>query len=123
MKKKVFKIMFFLFMIIGPSGQMMAQTANPVGLNSTYIDPTSTLSHPHKSPMQVPSIFLEEYHLYFNTPCDGYELRLVDSCGDVVYSLVIPSGTAYLLLPESLQGEYELQLVSGNKMFYGTIEL
>ena len=123
MKRKVLTVMTVISMIFVSPTSMTAQTNEPLDLLVGFHDPTSNHGTPHKTPVQIPSVELDNHTLHFNTPCDGYELRLVDSCGDVVYSRVIPSGTAYLLLPESLQGEYELQLVSGNKMFYGTIEL
>jgi predicted cobalt transporter CbtA len=123
MKKNVLKIMIILSLIIAPSIQMMAQTANLVELNSTYLDPSGAHNHPHKSPVEVPSIILEEHSLQFYTPCYGYELRIVDDNSNVVYSLLIPSGSTQVILPNTLIGEYELQLITGNLMFYGTIVL
>jgi len=41
----------------------------------------------------------------------------------VVYTIVIPTGTTSWVLPASLSGEYELQLISGNYCFWGMITL
>ena len=62
---------------------------------------------------------IEDYTLYFNTPCDGYVLRLVDE----FYSTVIPVGATSLVLPSYLSGTYELQIITGYYCFFGDITL
>ena len=42
---------------------------------------------------------------------------------NVVYSKVIPINTANLVIPSTLSGEYEIQIIQGNISFYGFIEL
>ena len=101
----------------------LAQNAEPVELQVSEIDPTHQPGNFPKSPVQVPSISLDNHTLYFNTPCDGCTLNIVDSNNVVVYTLVIPTGTTSLVLPATLSGEYELQIISGNYLFYGTIDL
>ena len=78
---------------------------------------------PHKSPVVIPSVSLDDHTLYFDTPCDGCTLNIVDENDVVVYTLVIPTGTTSLVLPSSLTGEYELQIIQGVYCFYGTITL
>ena len=41
----------------------------------------------------------------------------------VVYSTVIPTNTTNLVIPSTLSGEYEIQIIQGNICFYGYIEL
>lgn len=86
-------------------------------------DPTETHEPPQKGPVLVPSVSIEDYTLYFMTPCDGCTLRLLDENDIVVYSTVIPTGTTSLVLPSYLSGEYEIQIVRGNIYFYGCIIL
>jgi len=71
----------------------------------------------------VPSISLEGYTLSFYTPCDGCTLRLLDANDNVVFSTVIPTNTTNLVLPSTLSGEYEIQIIQGNICFYGLIFL
>ena len=78
---------------------------------------------PHKGPVQIPELSLDDHTLYFFTPCDGYTLNLVDENDVVVYTIVISVGTTSWVLPASLSGEYELQLISGNYCFWGMITL
>ncbi|MBQ9637726.1 MAG: hypothetical protein IJV36_07550 [Prevotella sp.] len=95
----------------------------PIPLEEGYVDPTIPHGSIPKSPVRVPSVSLDDYTLYFFTPCDGCVLNLVDENGVVVYSLVIPEDTASLELPAELSGEYELQILRGNYCFWGRIEL
>ena len=73
--------------------------------------------------LQVRFVSLDNHTLFFLTPCDGCTLRLLDDNANVVYSTVIASGTTSLVLPSTLSGEYEIQIIQGNICFYGTIYL
>ncbi len=42
---------------------------------------------------------------------------------NVVYSKVIPINTANLVIPSTLSGEHEIQIIQGNICFYRTIYL
>ncbi len=123
MKRKVLIVMGVISMIFVLPTSMTAQTNEPLDLLVGFHDPTSNHGTPHKTPVQIPSVELNNHTLYFYTPCDGYELRIVDGNGSVIYSLVIPSGCTQIFLPSTLVGEYELQLITESLMFYGTIEL
>ena len=86
-------------------------------------DPEHGDSSQQKTPITVPDISLEDHTLYFYTPCDGCILRLLDGNDNVVYSTVIATGTTSLVLPSTLSGEYEIQIIQGNICFYGYINL
>lgn len=75
----------------------------------------------HRSPVQTPSISLEDYTLYFDTLCEGSELRLIDEEGEEIYSTIIPSSCFSIALPDNLEGEYELQIIQGDICFYTVI--
>lgn len=94
----------------------------PLNLQVRYEDPMEGMPFP-RTPIQVPSIGIEDHTLYFNTPCDGCELRLIDGDGEEVYTTIIPTPCASLVLPTSLSGEYELQIIQGAICFYTIIEL
>ena len=94
---------------------------DPIPLEVGYIDPI--LHNTHKSPVLIPEVSIENYTLYFDTPCDGYILRIVNEMGVAEYTTVIPIGTDELVLPSYLSGNYELQIIRGNFCFYGDISL
>ena len=91
-------------------------------------DPTIPNGGIHKAPprpstVQIPTVFLDGFMLYFDEPCDGCTLQLVDEDAEVVYSVVLPNGTTEGELPELASGEYKLQIIRGKYCFGGVIEL
>lgn len=97
--------------------------SEPVTLQVSDIDPTSQHGGLHKTPVQVPTVSLDGHTLYFFTPCDGCTLNLVDENDVVVYTIVIPEGTTSLVLPATLSGNFELQIIRGSYCFWGEIIL
>jgi len=90
-------------------------------LQVRYDDPVAgNLPFP-KSPVQVPEVYIDGYTLTFDTSCDGCTLRIVNAEDEVEYTTIITSST--LVLPATLEGNYEIQIVRDNWCFYGDIEL
>ena len=87
------------------------------------VDPTGGYEPYEKGPVLVPSVSIEDYTLYFITPCYGCTLRVLDEDDVVVYSTVIPTGTTSLALPSYLSGEFEIQIIQCNIYFWGYIDL
>ena len=99
-----------------------------VDLQVSIEDPTLPNDGPHKAPprvpsFQIPTVFLDGHTLYFDTPCDGCTLQLVDEDNFVVYSVTILAGTTEWELPEAISGEFVLQIIRGRYCFFGWIEL
>ena len=84
-------------------------------------DPTAGNTNPHRGPVLVPEVSIEDYTLSFDTSCYGCTLILLDEDGEVAYTTIVTSGT--LVLPSTLSGEYEIQLIpaSGDYYFYGYV--
>ena len=99
--------------------------ANPelIDLEVGIEDPEHGDSGQQKTPVTIPDISLEDHTLYFYTSCDGCTLRLLDENDNVAYSTIIPTNTTSLVLPSTLSGEYEIQIIQGNICFYGYINL
>ncbi len=113
-----------LIMVMLPlSNARVSAEPEDVPLETGIVDPSNNQDNPHKTPTIIPKVSIEDYTLYFNTPCDGYVLRLVDEFDNVVYSTVIPVGATSLVLPSYLSGTYELQIITGFYCFYGLITL
>ena len=125
MNKKLF---FVLGLILMVSLQGVAQTQsgqNPevVVLQVKTENPAQAAGPIRRSPAMAPSVSLEDHTLYFNTPCDGCTLQLINEDGDVEVDVVIPEGTTTLTLPFYLEGEFLIQIIRGRYCFYGFIEL
>ena len=122
--KKTKLLFMTLIMVMLPLSNVRL-SAEPEDVPLEYEDPSDPHDNPQRELVKVPEISIEDYTLYFNTPCDGYVLRLVDEFDNVAYSTVIPVGATSLILPPYLFGIYELQLIPSNcnYYFYGTIDL
>lgn len=119
MKKLLFIVCSFLM-----ATTSIAQNAGEeIDFQVEIIDPTVPHTPVGREPILVPSVSIESHTLFFVTPCDGCTLRLLDENGVVVFSTVIPTGTISLVLPSSLLGEYEIQIIQDNICFYGYITL
>lgn len=79
---------------------------------------------PH-APIQPPSVYLDGHTLTVPGSHPDYEVRIVDVDDEdnVVYETQILSSTSSIVLPSTLSGDYQIQLISGNWMFYGLITL
>ena len=83
-----------------------------------------TVGHPiPKSPMQAPTVYIEDYTLSFAVGHPEYVLQITDEDGDVVYTTTIFSSLTDVILPSTLSGNYEIQLTMGNWLFTGYITL
>lgn len=91
-------------------------------LHVRFEDPTVQVPI-RRSPVSIPLLYIEGYHLHFETPCDNGILRLVNEEGEVEYSTSIPANITTLTLPSYLSGVYELQIICGQYCFYGHVEL
>ena len=123
MKKTKLLIMTLIMVMLPLSNVRVSAEPEDVPLEGGLVDPSGPLDDPHRTPIEIPEVSIEDYTLYFNTPCDGYVLRLVDEFDNVVYSTVIPVGATSLVLPSYLSGTYELQIITGIYCFYGDITL
>ena len=129
MKKKVLTIAAILCMAFSaPTSALADGELEQVDLQVSIENPTIPKGGPHKAPpspsaVQIPTVFLDGFMLYFDEPCDGCTLQLVDEDAEVVYSVVLPNGTTEWELPELASGEYKLQIIRGRYCFWGWIEL
>ena len=76
-----------------------------------------------KSPAQPPTVYIEENVLYFDADHADFELTLRDEDGNDVYTTTVTTSETEVTLPSTLTGDYEIELISGNWVFTGWIEL
>lgn len=122
MAKKSLLLMALMMAMLLLSSVRVSAASTPIPLTGGYIDPKEGEEY-HRSQALVPELEIDDYTLFFMTPCDGCVLRLLDENRDVVYSTVIPDSAVSLVLPSYLSGEYEIQIIQGNIYFWGYVEL
>lgn len=121
MKKLVFG--FVLLLLASISNANVLPIWSQLYLQVRIIDPTQPLKPIGRSPIAIPTIYLDRHNLQFETQCDDCTLQFVNEDGDIEYSITIPTNTTSLTLPSYLSGEYELQIIRGQFCFYGYVEL
>lgn len=114
------KKLFLAVCMLCVSAYIMPTTAYAENLTfGVYFDEADAQPDKSRVPVKRPTASITEHTLYIND-CNSCVLQLVQD-NEVVYSIVITSDTAEL--PESLTGNYELQIVRGNVCFWTEIEL
>lgn len=78
--------------------------------------------HP-KTPIIAPKVYIDDYTLLFEANHPDYVLNIKDEDGDVVYSTVVYSAQTQVVLPSTLSGNYQIELVMGYRLFKGWINL
>lgn len=123
MKTLITAITLMMSMISFANGESNF-SGDKLELNVKHNDLEEDVIHPRpRTPETIPVIYFDGNTLYFATSCDGCTLQIVDEAENICYELVIPMDTTELELPENLFGEYELRIIRGNTLYYGTINI
>lgn len=82
------------------------------------------ITHGHGKPsIEVPKVYIEDYTLSFGINHPEYVLIIKDENGQEVYTTTVFSTQPDVILPSTLSGNYEINLVMGNWLFTGWIYL
>ncbi len=123
MAKKSFLLLALTMAMLSLSSVRVSAASTPIPLTGEYIDPHKGQLGGHRSQTIVPELEIDDYTLFFMTPCDNCVLRLLDEDGAVVYTTIVPSHTTSLVLPSYLSGAYEIQIIQGSIYYWGNIDL
>lgn len=121
MVKKIV-VVLMLFMAVGVTNVLADEQWEPLDLEVKIIDKTPAQSGNPKTPVLIPTVWQDGYELEIETPHAEYVLNIVSGT-TVVYSMVVPANVSLVVLPATLSGTYELQLIQDNLCFYGDIDL
>ena len=117
MKKNLLLVLFALFM----STSVMAWELIPLSVNYDEEQPLGP-GNP-KTPITAPTVYIDDYTLLFEANHPEYVLHIKDENNVVVYTTVVYSTQTQVVLPSSLSGDYQIELVMGNWLFTGYITL
>ncbi|MBO5549711.1 MAG: hypothetical protein J5954_08865 [Prevotella sp.] len=73
--------------------------------------------------MRPPTVYIEDYTVTFVAGHPDYALNIKDENSDVVYSTTVCSTETQVVLPSTLSGDYEIELIMGYWKFIGWINL
>ena len=114
------KLVILLFALLS---LVMAKANEKVEFKSQLLQGASIGHGYPKSPMQPPTVYIEDHTLSFTVDHPDYLLNKKDEDGDVVFTTVVYSAQTEVVLPLTLSGDYEIELVMGNWLFSGWINL
>ena len=122
------KLLLFLLGCFFISTYAMAQKPignDPIQINLSvgWVNPTPVGEGSARGPIDTPMVYLEDYTLTFVAYHPEYVLYIKDEDEVVVYSTVVTSATTEVVLPSTLSGDYEIELIMGDWLFTGWINL
>ena len=116
-------LMAFACLLMLGGAEISANTQScPIGLEVRKVDNHPTHHGGAKNPIEFPTVWQDGYDLEIEAPHAEYVLNIVSGT-TVVYSVVVPETVSLVVLPATLSGTYELQLIQGDLCFYGDIDL
>ena len=115
------KLLLFLFSAFIFSTSMSAQVLVPLTVG--IIDEQPGGNGHGKSPMLAPTVYIDDYTLLFEVDHPEYVLYIKDEDDNVVYSTVVYSTQTQVVLPSTLSGNYQIELVMDYWLFKGWINL
>ena len=117
--KKIFVLLFGAFIF---STSVSAQVLVPLAVQIE--EDYSSINHGFgKSPMLAPTVYIDDYTLLFEVDHPEYVLYIKDEEDNVVYSTVVSSTQTQVVLPSTLSGDYQIELVMSYWLFTGWINL
>lgn len=115
------KLLLFLFGAFILSTSVSAQELVP--LTVSIIDEQPVTNGFPRTPITAPVVYIDDYTLLFEANHPEYVLNIKDENNVVVYSTVVSTTQTQVVLPSTLSGDYQIELVVGNLLFKGWINL
>jgi hypothetical protein len=116
------KVLLFITLALVMNVSVLAKEQVP--LTVSYNEDEQPLGHGYgRTPMRPPLVYIEDYTLTFAVGHPDYTLIIKDEDGYVIYTTTVFSTDTELILPSTLSGDYEVNLVMGNWLFVGYILL
>ena len=119
------RFILLLIMFVGSLTSYAQNFGTPIQviLQFHYFDPYEGLGSGQRGPIDPPTVYLEDYTLTFEADHPEYVLYIKDEDDAVVYSTVVSTTVTEVVLPSYLSGDYEIDLVMGDWLFTGWINL
>ena len=116
------KLLLFLFSAFIFSTSVSALELVPLTVCIEEDDQPGGNGYP-RSPEETPIVYIDDYTLLFEANHPEYVLNIKDESNNVVYTTVVYSTQTQVVLPSTLSGDYQIELVVDNLLFSGLISL
>jgi hypothetical protein len=117
MKKLLFSSLFILLMNVS------AMAWDPIPFTVSFDDIQPIGNGQPKTPITAPKVYIDDYTLLFEANHPEYVLYIKDEDDNVVYTTTVYSAQTQVVLPSTLSGDYQIELVMGYWHFTGWIIL
>ena len=117
--KNLFLIVFGAFLL---SASVSAQVLVPLTVCIEEDEQPGGNDFP-KTPITAPKVYIDDYTLLFEANHPEYVLYIKDEDDNVVYTTTVYSTQTQVVLPSTLSGDYQIELVMGYWLFTGWINL
>ena len=117
--RKLFLFVLGAFLI---STSSWAQELVPLSVSIEDDEQSLGPGHP-KTPITAPKVYIDDYTLLFEVGHPEYVLNIKDENDNVVYTTTVYSSQTQVVLPSTLSGDYQIELVMGYWHFSGWINL
>ena len=119
MKKRLFVLLCVCNFMLGTS----INAKDLIPLQVSFLDDERIGHGNPKSPDETPMVYIDDHTLSFEVNHPEYILNIKDEDGDVVFFTVVFPVQNQIVLTSTLSGDYEIELVVGNLLFTGWINL
>ena len=116
------KLLLFLFGAFLLSTSVSAQVLVPLTVCIEEDEQPGGPGYP-KTPITAPKVYIDDYTLLFEANHPEYVLYIKDEDDNVVYSTTVYSTQTQVVLPSTLSGDYQIELIMGYWHFTGWINL
>lgn len=118
------KYLLFILLLLTDVSYAGIQSYVLIPFEVCISDPSAPPKPRPKSPINVPTVVLDDHQLIFQSAHPAYTLYLYEE-EVLVYSTEISPDSTIVNLPSWLSGEYEIQLYMGECSYYfcGFIEI
>ena len=115
------KLLFILLLAV--CIPMSADGGSGIDLGAKRYPPLEEGDPTPRSPIYIPTASLDGHTFYINGGHADFLVQLLDEDDNVAYQTVMPSDVGSIVLPSTLSGTYQIQLLWGDWMLYGWINL
>ena len=117
------KLLVFLFGAFVLSTSVLGQNLIPLSVCPIEEDEQPGGNGHGKTSITAPTVYIDDYTLLFEVDHPEYVLYIKDEDDNVVYSTVVYSTQTQVVLPSTLSGNYQIELVMDYWLFTGWINL
>lgn len=115
----------FLLFVMFLAASTFGVYAVPTQINLSNSHKNNDNGRPARTPIRIPEAFIEDYTLTFDSSCIGCNVTLLQD-DIVIFTAIVEENDdmeGEVVLPEFLEGQYEIRLEIGSIIFVGEIDL